>query len=138
MHQIRWGSGFSGSLAKPSRNLTNFVSFDPTMGGKVLQLLKDLKPDIHNVTWIGNSEVAADQQVLNGFRTLTHQSAKHLNIDLKWVEVRSAPEIESAIKGMNSGEGLIVSPNQVLSSNFRLVIDLAAGQKVPAIYFWAG
>ena len=34
------GSGFSGSLAKPSRNLTGFVSFDPAMGGKVLQLMK--------------------------------------------------------------------------------------------------
>ena len=92
-----------------------------------------MKSNIHNVSWIGNSEVSADQHVLNVFRTLTDQSAKDLNSDLKWMEVRSAAEIESAIKGMNSGEGLIVSLDQFLSSNFRLVIDLAAGQKVPPV-----
>ena len=94
------GSGLSESLAKPSRNLTGFVSFDPTMGGKMLQLLKDLNPDIHNVSWIGNPDVAADRQALIAFGTLTDQYAKKLNIDLKWVDVHSAAEIESAIKGM--------------------------------------
>src|SRR5690242_1830587 len=38
---------------------------------------------------------------------------------------------------MNSSEGLIVSPDQFLSSNGRLLIDLTASQKVPAIYFWS-
>jgi putative ABC transport system substrate-binding protein len=131
-------SGFSDSLAKPSRNLTGFTVFDPAMGGKALQLLKDLKPNIYNVTWIANSEAAADQHVANAFRTRTEQFAKDLNIDLKWAEVRSATEIETIIKGTDSGEGLIVNPDQFLSSNSRLVIDLAAGQKVPALYFWAG
>jgi len=132
------GSGFSESLAKPTRNLTGFVSFDPAMGGKMLQLLKDLKPNIHDVTWILNSEVGSDQRVVNIFQTATDQFAKELNIHLKWVEVRSTAEIETAIKGLSSAEGLIVNPDQFLSSNFRLVIDLAAAQKVPAIYFWAG
>src|SRR5262249_12404851 len=111
------GSGFSEGLAKPSSNLTGFVSFDPPMAGKMLSVLKDLKPNIHNVTWILNSEVGAGQSVVNIFRTATDQFAKDLNIHLKWVEVRSTAEIETAIKGMNSAEGLIANPDQFLSTN---------------------
>jgi len=51
-------SGFTDGLSKPSRNITGFVVFDPLMGGKMLQLLKDLTPEIRRVTAISNADTA--------------------------------------------------------------------------------
>ena len=42
------GRGLVDSLARPGRNLTGLTNFEPTMGGKWLQLLKELAPDGHD------------------------------------------------------------------------------------------
>lgn len=131
-------SGFSDGLAKPSRNLTGFVVFDPAMGGKMVQLLKDLKPAIRSVIAISNHDASAGRHIARVFWTQTQQFAKDLNIALKIVDVRTELEIETAIKGMEPGEGLLVSGDQFLYSNRGLIIELAARHKVPAIYSWAG
>jgi putative tryptophan/tyrosine transport system substrate-binding protein len=123
-------SGFSEGLAKPSRNLTGFAVFDPAMSGKMLQLLKDLKPNLRKVTGISNPDASAGQHIASVFWKDTQQFAKDLNIDLKRAEVRTAAEIDAVISGMSPGEGLLIPGDQFLYSNRRLIIDLAARQSV--------
>jgi ABC-type uncharacterized transport system substrate-binding protein len=43
-------AGCTDSLSKPSRNLTGFTVFDPAIGGKSIQLLKEIKPSMTKVT----------------------------------------------------------------------------------------
>jgi len=40
------GSGLVASLARPGANLTGFTNFEPTMGGKWLELLKEIAPGV--------------------------------------------------------------------------------------------
>jgi putative tryptophan/tyrosine transport system substrate-binding protein len=41
------GSGFVASIARPGGNITGLVSFEPAMGGKWLETLKEIAPDVH-------------------------------------------------------------------------------------------
>ncbi len=42
-------SALAGSVARPSRNATGFINFDPTMAGKWLEILKEAVPDLVEV-----------------------------------------------------------------------------------------
>jgi len=53
------GRGLVDSLARPGRNLTGLTNFEPTMGGKWLQLLKELAPATKRVGFLYNAETAA-------------------------------------------------------------------------------
>ena len=41
------GSGFVASLSHPGGNVTGFTNFEPTMGGKWLELLKEIAPRVN-------------------------------------------------------------------------------------------
>ena len=46
------GVGFVASLARPGGNLTGFANFEPEMGGKWLQELKEVAPSVNRVAFI--------------------------------------------------------------------------------------
>jgi putative tryptophan/tyrosine transport system substrate-binding protein len=48
------GSGFVASLPRPGRNITGFTNFEPAMGGKWLELLKEVAPRVVRVAAIFN------------------------------------------------------------------------------------
>src|SRR5215468_7148016 len=83
-------SGFTDGLSKPSRNITGFVVFDPTIGGKMLQLLRDLKPAILRVTTISNAEASAGRLIAKVFRERTAQYGREMGVEYKVAEVRTA------------------------------------------------
>jgi putative ABC transport system substrate-binding protein len=131
-------SGFSDSLSKPSRNLTGFTVFDPAMGGKMLQLLKDVNPDLRKVALMSNPDASSGRQIASAFWTRTQQFAREMNIELTKADVHSTGDIETVISGMKRSDGLFVSADQFLYANRHLIIDLALRQNVPAIYPWPG
>ena len=131
-------SGFTDGLSKPSRNITGFVVFDPTMGGKMLQLLRDLKPTILRVTMISNADASAGRLIAKVFRERTEQYGREMGVEYKVAEVRTAADIEDAISSLGSEDGLVVSADQFLWTNRRLIFDLTARYRIPAIYSWSG
>jgi putative tryptophan/tyrosine transport system substrate-binding protein len=50
------GVGFVASLARPGGNLTGFANFEPEMGGKGLQELKEVAPSVNRVAFILNRQ----------------------------------------------------------------------------------
>ena len=58
------GSGFALSLARPGRNITGLATLAPEMGGKQLELLKEIVPRLSRVAIIGNSNNPGDAQAL--------------------------------------------------------------------------
>jgi putative tryptophan/tyrosine transport system substrate-binding protein len=130
-------SGFSDGLSRPSRNMTGFTVFDPALGGKTLQLLKDLKPAIRRVTMISNSDAAPGRSTATAlFVERTTQFGRDLNIEFKLAEVRSAADIETTISSLGPEDGLSVAADQFLWANRRLITDLTARYRIPAIYSW--
>jgi putative ABC transport system substrate-binding protein len=129
-------SGFTDGLSRPSRNMTGFTVFDPDMGKKQLQLLRELKPTIRRATSLANSDAApgrATQVEVEKAR----QFCRDFNVECNGAEVRTAADIETTISSMGPEDALAVGADQFLWANRRLIIDLAARYRVPTIYAWS-
>jgi putative ABC transport system substrate-binding protein len=126
------GSGFAASLARPGGNITGFTDFDSAMGGKWMELLKEIAPRTVRVALLFNPATAAPLQ----FHMPSIQSAApSLAIQASAAPVHAKDEIEGVIaaQARNSGGSLIVMPDPFNIGNRELIIALAARYSVPAI-----
>jgi putative ABC transport system substrate-binding protein len=57
------GGGFVASLARPGGNVTGFTSFEPSMGGKWLAILKEAAPHVNRALVILHPETAVHQSI---------------------------------------------------------------------------
>jgi putative ABC transport system substrate-binding protein len=127
------GEGFVESLAHPGGNVTGFTNFEPEMGGKWLQTLKEIAPAVEHVAVVLHPETSAHA----GFLRTAETASVALGMKVTSLGVHSVNEIEPAItqfarvpKG-----GLIVAPHPVTRG--KLPIELAAHHRLPAIYPFA-
>jgi putative ABC transport system substrate-binding protein len=126
------GVGFIASLARPGGNLTGFANFEPEMGGKWLQELKEVAPSVNRVAFILNRQNASWASLFRAIEAV----APTFGVTASAVDVRDATEIERAITafGGQSNGGLIVQPDGITSAHRQLIIDLAAKYGLPAVY----
>jgi len=127
------GAGLVESLSRPGTNATGFASYEFSMSGKWLELLKEIAPDIKRVAVIRDPAVAAGSGGLAAIQTV----APSLGVELTPVGVRDAGEIERAITtfARRPNGGLItVGPTSSLQRHRDLIIALAARHRLPAIY----
>jgi len=126
------GQRFSESLSRPGGNLTGLTKFEFTIGGKWLELLRDLDPGIVRVALITNPANANTAQ----FVRVIAAAAKSLGVETQTVSVRNAAEIEEAIEsaGNQPKSGLIVLPDGLAVVHHELIIKLAARFRLPAVY----
>jgi putative ABC transport system substrate-binding protein len=126
------GVGFVASLARPGGNLTGFANFEPEMGGKWLQELKQVAPSVNRVAFILNRQNASWASLFRAIEAV----APTFGVTASAVDVRDATEIERAITafGGQSNGGLIVQPDGITSAHRQLIIDLAAKHGLPAVY----
>jgi putative ABC transport system substrate-binding protein len=128
------GSGFVTDLARPTGNVTGFANFEPSMGGKWLELLRQVAPQVERVGLILHPEPPNI-----GYLKSAEAAASSLNIKLVSLAVHSATEIERALATFapEPHSSLIIAPNAVTFANGNLIIALAARYRVPAIYPFA-
>jgi putative ABC transport system substrate-binding protein len=127
------GSGFVASLARPGRNLTGFANFENSIGGKWLELFKEIAPPrVGRVGFIFNPDAAPNV----GFFHAAEAAAAPLAIKLASLPVRDAIDIEQGVTAFAAEPdcGLIVAPHAVTLGNRKLIIELAARHRLPAIY----
>jgi putative ABC transport system substrate-binding protein len=126
------GVGFVASLARPGGNLTGFANFEPEMGGKWLQELKQVAPSVKRVAFILNPQNASWASLFRAIEAV----APTFGVAASAIDVRDAAEIERAITafGGQSNGGLIVQPDGITSAHRRLIIELAAKLGLPAVY----
>jgi putative ABC transport system substrate-binding protein len=128
------GSGFVTDLARPTGNITGFANYQPTMGSKWLELLRQIAPRVENVGVLLHPEPPNI-----GYLKSAEAAAPSFNIKLTGLPVNSGTEIESALATLAAepNAGLIVAPNAVAFANGDLIVTLAARLRVPAIYPFA-
>jgi len=127
-------SGFTTSLARPSGNITGFTAFEPTLGGKWVELLKEIAPHTVRVALLSNQ---ATGPALPFFMPSIQAAASSFAVQVSTAPVHAKDEIEGVIatQARNPGGGLIVMPSAFNVTNRDLIIALAARYGVPAIYF---
>jgi ABC-type uncharacterized transport system substrate-binding protein len=126
------GSGFVASLARPGRNLTGFANFENSIGGKWLELFKEIAPRAGRVGFIFNPDAAPNV----GFFHAAEAAAPPLAIKLTGLPVREVADFEQDVTAF-AGEpdcGFIVAPHAVTLANRKFVIDLAARRRLPVVY----
>jgi putative ABC transport system substrate-binding protein len=127
------GGGWVDSLARPGGNATGFASYEFSMSGKWLELLKEIAPDVKRVAVVRDASVPAGS---GGFAAI-QTAAPSFGVELSPIGVRDASEIEHGIirfaKGSNGGL-IIVGPPSSLAIHRDLIIALAARYKLPAVY----
>jgi putative ABC transport system substrate-binding protein len=127
------GSGFVAGLARPGGNITGFTNFEPSIGGKWVQLLKEITPRVARVALMSNPEIEP--------QTMAYSSALTAAAALSATQLVAAPvhdsaEIETAIAalGRDQGNGLIVLSGVFTFSHRTLIAELAHRHRVPAVY----
>src|SRR5215467_5062656 len=126
-------SGIVAALNRPSGNITGFAAYEPSLGGKWLELLSGIAPGLKRVAIMFNPDTAPVSAYMPAFET----AARSLNIELITAPVRSDVEIETAIiaLGREPGGSFVAMPSGGFPLVHRVPIILAAARNnVPAIY----
>jgi putative ABC transport system substrate-binding protein len=125
--------GFVVSLARPGANITGFSNLEPSIGGKWLQLLKEIAPQVSRVTVMGNPETAPFNVA---FAQAAETVARSLAVNVTSAAVRARSDIETVLTmlGREPGGGLIINTDTFNFANRDLIVALATRQRVPAIY----
>ena len=129
------GMGFVASLARPGGNVTGFTVFEFSMGGKWLELLKQIAPGITRAAVLRDASLASGAGEFGAVQTV----APSFGVELHPVDVRDADEMDRAITAFasESNGGLIVTQNATAILHRKLIIALAARHRLPAIYVYS-
>jgi ABC-type uncharacterized transport system substrate-binding protein len=126
------GAGLVASLARPGANITGLTFVGTDVGGKLVELLKEMSPKTSRLAYLANPELAPEAIVFKAMQPV----AQGLGMTIKLVEARSQNDFKSAFGEMKQArvDGLVVSPNVIYVQNRKLIVDLAAQQRLPTIY----
>ena len=126
------GAGFVDSLAQPGGNATGFISYEYGLSAKLLELLREIAPELKRVA------VLRDPAIATGIGQLAviQAAAPSFGVEVRPVGVRDADEIERAVTAFarSSNGGLIVTGSPLTALHRKLIIALVARHRLPAVY----
>ena len=125
--------GFVASLANPGGNTTGFTNLEPSVGGKWLELLKEIAPNVTHVAVLFNP---ATNPAFPLFYRSIEAAAPKFAVETIMTPVGEAADIEAVMTklGREPGSGLIVPPDTFLNNHNKLIVELAARNRLPATY----
>ncbi|MGA9000891.1 MAG: ABC transporter substrate-binding protein [Pseudolabrys sp.] len=130
------GAGYVASLARPGGNVTGFSFVEYGMGGKWLELLKEIAPRVTRVAILRDPTLAVGIGQLGAIQSV----APSFRVEASPIDVRNADEIEHAItdfaRTVNGGLIVTASPGGLVHR--KLIITLAAQHRLPTVYFLRG
>ena len=123
--------GLGQSLTRPGGTITGFMNFDPAMGTKWLEIIKEIAPSLRRVGVLLYPQQS--QELI--FKAIT-DAAPSFRVQASPLHLRDAAEIEPILNTFASGGdcGLIVLGNSVTNSNRQAIASLAGRLRLPAIY----
>ena len=124
--------GLVASVRRPGGNITGFTQSDYDLGGKWLQLLKEIAPGITAAAIIIPSPISSP---LAGYMPSVEDAARSMNISVSIIEIRNLIEIEEKISGLKPHQGVIFPPNSFIAAHRARIIELLTRFRVPGVYF---
>jgi putative ABC transport system substrate-binding protein len=126
------GAGFVAGLPRPGGNITGFTNTEATLGGKWLEMLKEIAPRVRRVAVMFNPDTApgGGAYFLGPFEA----AARSLAVEPFTARVRSDAEIEAVIASLGREQaGLVIIADSFMLVHRGTVISLTARNNVPAI-----
>ena len=130
------GAGFADSLARPGGNATGFTSFEFGIGGKWLELVKEVLPGVRRVGVIRDSAITAGIGQWSAIQT----AAPALGLEASPINLRDARDLERDVAAFAraANGALIVTSSGLAITHRGLIVSLAAKHKLPAVYYSRG
>jgi putative ABC transport system substrate-binding protein len=127
------GSGLVASIARPGGNFTGFNHFEPSMAGKWLQMLKEVAPSVARVAILYSPKTLSSH---GPYVRVLEATAPSFAIVPVATPADDADEIQRAIDAFarEPKASLLVLPDVTTTVNRRLIVTLAARNRLPAVY----
>jgi putative ABC transport system substrate-binding protein len=127
------GAGIVDSLARPGGNATGFMTWEFSIGGKLLELLKEIAPGVTRVAVLRDATQSFAMSLFAAIQAV----APSLRVEVIPVNMRDAGEIEQSVEAFarSPNGGLIPSPSAAVVRHRDLIVTLAARHKLPAVYW---
>ena len=125
-------AGLVASLARPGGNVTGPGLTDLGLSAKRVQLLREVFPGVSRLAVLAYAGGATTERDWAD----TQAAGSGLRLDLRRHDVRAPEEFEAAFGAMAAGgaEALVTLPDSFIARNASRVVELAARQRLPAIY----
>jgi ABC-type uncharacterized transport system substrate-binding protein len=128
-------SGFVSSLARPNGNITGVTNTIPSLGGKWLQILKDMVPGIGRAAMLVFPETQQPDRdfFLNPFQ----EAARSLGVNVVTGEVTDVEGIENVFENLAQSRvpgAVVVTPHASLANHSGKIVALAERFKIPTCY----
>ncbi|HXV84535.1 MAG TPA: ABC transporter substrate-binding protein [Candidatus Binatia bacterium] len=122
-------SGLVASLARPGGNITGITNLSPDLGGKRLELLREAFPKITRVAHLWNPDSPA-------FEMGMQSAVQALGLQLQSLEIRSKRDFDRVFAAAlrEKTQALIISPNPLINTHHKRIVDFTAKNQLPAIY----
>ena len=127
------GSRYAETLARPGKNITGFANFEAPVGGKWLELLKELAPQTKRVGYFYHPAASPHLEFLDVIR----KTAPSFGLELNAIPVTSRAEIERdmvAFGAAGPARGIVVAPHALTLGASGLIVELASRYRLPGVY----
>ena len=128
------GSGFVASLPRPGGNATGFTPIVGSLGGKWVELLKEIAPGVTRVTLVFNPPTAP---FIEGYVNPFKAAAASVGVEAVVAPVNDMPSVESLVttEARSPSSGLVVLPDAFTIHHSAEITALTARYRVPAVYW---
>jgi putative ABC transport system substrate-binding protein len=127
------GAGVVNNLARPDGNVTGFMIYEYSLGGKWLELLKQIAPSITRAAVLRDATNPAGIALFGAIQA----AAQSIGMNASPIGMQDGREIERAVTAFarSPNGGLIVTPSASASTHRELILGLASRYKMPAVYY---
>jgi putative tryptophan/tyrosine transport system substrate-binding protein len=128
------GSGIAASMARPGGNATGFTNVEASLGGKWVEVLKEINPRIARVAALFGARTSPEGGAF--YLRLIENAARSIAVETIAAPVQETADIERTVERLarEPNVGMIVMPDVTTTSRYQLIVSLAARHGVPAIY----
>ena len=123
------GTGLVASLARPGGNITGVTTIGAELGGKLLELIRELQPAVSRVAVLGDA--ATSNPFARTFLEQVQSAAVRVGVQIQPVVVRGAEEFDAAFAAMVKGRADAVIVQPIYATKH--AADLAAKHRLPSI-----
>jgi putative ABC transport system substrate-binding protein len=127
------GQGFAASLAHPGGNMTGFSNYEPSIGAKWLQLLKEAAPLLTQATVMFNPDTSPYNAL---WMQAIETAAPGFGMSAVQASVHTDEDIRNAIGALRAkaGSSLIVPSDSYTFVHSSLITEIALSNRIPAMY----
>jgi putative ABC transport system substrate-binding protein len=125
--------GLVASLARPGGNITGVTNLAPDLGGKRLELLKEIVPQLSRVAVLGDPSSPSHAP---GWRE-TESAARSLGVQVQSLEVRAPnPDFAGAFSAITRyrADALLTLSQPLIRVYREQIVDFTAKRRMPAIF----